>query len=241
MLEEDQNRRDGDADELLRRALLDDSASVAVSLRVDGLPLSEAVTVIFHARPDLGTLQTYVTCGSRGAGATVSASELLRVPCDLDLADAEDREEAERLYVEQATTLRDALVGADIVLDLWREPLMAMIGSSVAVDNSVQLSVRLPAHRLLPTALVARDSQLIVTPVCSARTLAEGRPALGIACAQQDFSRVYPLADDPARCVDEFFTLAADHARSLAARLDHQEASIERFLELSSEDLPEAG
>ena len=163
------------------------------------------------------------------------------MPCDLDLAEAEDREEAERLYVEQVTTLRDALVGADIVLDLWREPLTAMIGSSVAVDNSVQLSVRLPAHRLLPTALVARDSQLIVTPVCSARTLAEGRPALGIACAQQDFSRVYPLADDPARCVDEFFTLAADHARSLAARLDHQEASIERFLELSSEDLPEAG
>ncbi len=241
MLEEDQNQRDGDADELLRRALLDDSSSVAVSLRVDGLPLSEAVTVIFHARRDLGTLQTYVTCGSRGTGATVSASELLRVPCDLDLAEAEDREEAERLYVEQVTTLRDALVGADIVLDLWREPLTAMIGSSVAVDNSIQLSVRLPAHRLLPTALVARDSQLIVTPVCSARTLAEGRPALGIACAQQDFSRVYPLADDPARCVDEFFTLAADHARSLAARLDHQEASIERFLELSSEDLPDAG
>jgi hypothetical protein len=241
MLEEDQNQQDGDTDELLRRALLDDSSSVAVSLRVDGLPLSDAVTVIFHARRDLGTLQTYVTCGSRGAGATVSASELLRVPCDLDLAEAEDREEAERLYVEQVTTLRDALVGADIVLDLWREPLMAVIGSSVAVDNSVQLSVRLPAHRLLPTALVARDSQLIVTPVCSARTLAEGRPPLGIACAQQDFSRVYPLADDPARCVDEFFTLAADHARSLAARLDHQEASVERFLELSSDDLPEAG
>ncbi len=241
MLDEDQNQRDGDADELLRRALLDDSSSVAVSLRVDGLPLSEAVTVIFHARRDLSTLQTYVTCGSRGAGTTVSASELLRVPCDLDLADAEDRDEAERLYVEQVTTFRDALVGADIVLDLWREPLTAMIGSRVAVDNSVQLSVRLPAHRLLPTALVARDSQLVVTPVCSARTLAEGRPPLGIACAQQDFSRVYPLADDPSRCMEEFLALAAEHARSLAARLDHQEASIERFLELSSEDLPEAG
>ena len=52
---------DGDAsEELLRRALLDDSSAVAVSLRVDGLPVSEAVTVIFHARRDLGTLQTYV-------------------------------------------------------------------------------------------------------------------------------------------------------------------------------------
>src|SRR5205085_9100939 len=114
---------DNAAEELLRRALLDDSSSVAVSLKVNGLPLSEAVTVIFHGRRDLGTLQTYVACGSLGAGSTVSASELLRVPCDLDLADAEDREEAERLYLEQATALRDALVGADVVLDVWREPL----------------------------------------------------------------------------------------------------------------------
>src|SRR5690348_4389306 len=99
MLEEGQNQEQGE--ELLRRALLDNASSVAVSLRVDGLPLSDAMTVIFHARRDLGTLQTYVTRGSRAAGATVSASELLRVPCDLDLGDAEDRAEAERLYVEQ--------------------------------------------------------------------------------------------------------------------------------------------
>src|SRR5437763_13593262 len=112
MPQEDPKRREGPAEELLRRALLDDSSSVAVSLRVGGLPLSEAVTVIFHARRDLGTLQTDVARGSRGAGTTVSASELLRVPCDLDLGDAEDREAAERLYVEQATALRDALVGA---------------------------------------------------------------------------------------------------------------------------------
>src|SRR5579859_211698 len=155
MLEEDLNGENGGAEELLRRALLDDSSAVAVSLRVGGLPLSEAMTVIFHGRRDLGTLQTYVTSGSRAAGAKVAASELLRVPCDLDLADAEDREEAERLYVEQATALRDALVGADTVLDVWREPLSELAGSVVAVDHSVQLSVKLPAHRLLPTALVA--------------------------------------------------------------------------------------
>ena len=100
------------------------------------------MTVIFHGRRDLGTLQTYVTWGSRGAGATVSAGELLRVPCDLDLADAEDREEAERLYVEQATALRDALVGADTVLEVWREPLGELAGSGVAVDHSIELSVR---------------------------------------------------------------------------------------------------
>jgi hypothetical protein len=233
MLEEDHGHDSGAAEDLLRRALLDDSSSVAVSLRVAGLPLSDAVTVIFHGRRDLGTLQTYVTCGNRGAGARVAANELLRVPCDLDLADAGDREEAERLYVEQATALRDALVGADTVLDVWREPLGDLVGSSVVVDHSISLAVRLPAPRLLPTALVATDSQLVVTPVCGARTLAEGRPPLGIACAQQDVTRVYPLADDPERCVQDFLHVAAAHAHALAERLEHQEASVERFLELS--------
>jgi hypothetical protein len=233
MLDEDPIREEGAAEELLRRALLDDSSAVTVSLRVSGLPLSEAMTVIFHGRRDLGTLQTYVACGSRGAGATVAASELLRVPCDLDLADAEDREAAERLYVEQATALRDALVGADTVLDVWREPLSDLAGSGVCIDHSVQLSVKLPAHRLLPTALVATESQLVVTPVCSARTLADGRPPMGIACAQQDLSRVYPLADDPERCVEDFMGLAAEHALLLAERLEHQEASVQRFMELS--------
>src|SRR5436309_8697952 len=115
MLEDDRRSKDGAAENLLRRALLDDSCAVAVSLRVDGLPVSDAVTVIFHGRRDLGTLQTYVTPGSRGAGATVAKHELLRVPCDLDLAEAGDRDEAERLYVEQAKSMRDALVGADVV------------------------------------------------------------------------------------------------------------------------------
>jgi hypothetical protein len=216
MLDEDSRHENSAAEDLLRRALLDDSAAVAVSLKVGGLPLSESVTVIFHGRRDLGTLQTYVTRGSRGAGTTVAASEMLRVPCDLDLADADDRAEAEQLYIEQATAFRDALVG-----------------SSVNVDHSIELSVRLPAHRLLPTALVAPESHLVVTPVCSARTLAAGKPPMGIACAQQDMARIYPLADDPERCVEDFLEAAADHARALAERLDHQEASVERFLELS--------
>jgi hypothetical protein len=233
MLDGDHSRQEGSAEELLRRALIDDSSAVAVSLRVDGLPLSEAMTVVFHGRRDLGTLQTYVTWGSRGAGSTVSAGELLRVPCDLDLADAEDREEAERLYVEQATALRDALVGADTVLDVWREPLASLAGSGVTIDHSVELSVKLPAPRLLPTALVATESQLVVTPVCGARTLADGRPPMGIACAQQDLTRVYALADDPERCMEDFLQQAAEHALALAERLEHQEASVQRFMELS--------
>jgi hypothetical protein len=233
MLDEDSRPGNSSSEELLRRALLDESTSVAVSLKVGGLPLSESVTVIFHGRRDLGTLQTYVAPGSRSAGATVSANEMLRVPCDLDLAEADDRADAERLYIEQATTFRDALVASDLVLDVWREPLGELVGGGVTVDHSIELSVRLPAHRLLPTALVAPESHLLVTPVCSARTLAEGRPPMGIACAQQDLIRIYPLSDDPERCMEDFLQAAADHARALAQRLDHQEASVERFLELS--------
>jgi hypothetical protein len=231
MFEEDLNDQNS-AEDLLRRALLDEASAAAVSLKVSGLPLSESMTIIFHGRRDLGTLQTYVTRGSLGAGTTVAASDLLRVPCDLDLADAEDRAEAERLYVEQASTLRDALMGADVVLNVWREPLKELIGAQVAVDHSLELSVRLPAHRLLPTALIAPETQLVVTPVCGARTLAEGRPPMGIACAQQDVARVYPLADDPERCVEDFLGAVAEHAHALAERLEHQEASVERFLEL---------
>ena len=80
MADPGQPNDDGAAEELLRAALLDDSSAVAVSLKVQGLPLSDSMTVIFHARRDLGTLQTYVTWGALGAGSTVSAGELLRVP-----------------------------------------------------------------------------------------------------------------------------------------------------------------
>ncbi len=229
---------DGAAEELLRRALLDASDAAAVSLAVDGLPVSEAVTVVFHGRRDLGTIQTYIARGHRGAGETIAARELLRVPCDLDLGEAEDREEAARLYLEQATALRDALIGADTVLDVWREPLEQLADGDVTVERSLELRTTLPAHRLLPVALVAPDRQLVVAPVCGARTLAEGKPPLGIACAQQDLARIYPLPDDPERCLAEFAELAAEHARELALQLERQELSVERFLELSGEDPP---
>src|SRR3954463_3847964 len=105
------------ADDLLRSALIDQDASAAVALRVAGLPLCEQLTVVFHGRRDLGTIQTYVTHGGRGACSAGTPDERLRVPCDLALAPAEDREEAEQLYAAQATAMRDALVGADTVLD----------------------------------------------------------------------------------------------------------------------------
>src|SRR3954454_909722 len=135
------------ADELLRRALIDQDASAAVALRVAGLALCEQLTVVFHGRRDLGTIQTYITNGGRGAGSAVAPDELLRVPCDLDLGSARDREEAEKLYAEQAGALRDALLGADTVLDIWREPLEDLAHARVQVDRRIDLDVRLPAHR----------------------------------------------------------------------------------------------
>ena len=77
----------------------------------------------------------------------------------------------------------------------------------VGVDRSVDLQVRLPAHRLMPVALVAPEKHITVAAVCGARTLAEGRPPMGIACAQQDVARVYPLPDDPERCLEDFAAL----------------------------------
>jgi hypothetical protein len=224
------------ADELFRRALIDAEASAAVALRVMPLPLCEALTIVFHGRRDLGTIQTYVAHGGHGAGAAVAPDELMRVPCDLDLAAAEDREEAERLYAEQASAMRDALEAADTVLDIWRAPLEDLAHAHVEVDRRIQLQVRLPAHRLLPAALVAPDKQILVTAVCSARPLAEGRPPMGIACAQQDVARVYPLPDDPERCLEDFFECAAEHARRVGEQLGRQEQSVRRFLELSGED-----
>jgi hypothetical protein len=223
------------ADELFRRALIDADAAAAVALRVTGLPLCEALTIVFHGRRDLGTIQTYVAHGGRGAGSAVSANELLRVPCDLDLAEAEDRDEAEQLYAEQATAMRDALAAADTVLDIWREPLEDLAHAHVDVDRRIELDVRLPAHRLLPASLVAPDKGIVVTAVCSPRPLAEGKPPMGIACAQQDVARVYPLPDDPERCIEDFLDHAADHARRVGKQLGRQEQSVRRFLELSGE------
>ena len=226
-----------ESEELLRRALLDASDAASVALRVRPLATCESLTIIFHGRRDLGTVQTYVAHGTLGAGNTVGADALLRVPCDLDLADADDRRHAEELYAEQAKALRDAIVAADTVLAVWREPLAEAVESEVEVDRSLDLrGLRLPAHRLMPVALTAPDKQLVALPVCGARTLAAGLPPMGIALAQQDVVHVYPLADDPEACLGDFLERAAEHARRTAERLDQQEASVERFLELSGDD-----
>jgi len=234
MGESESTRRD-ESEELLRRALLDAAAAASVALRVKPLSTCDALTIIFHGRRDLGTIQTYVAHGGLGAGQKVGASELLRVPCDLDLGGAHDRDEAEEAYQAQARALRDAITAADTVLAVWREPLTEAASGRVLIDRSVALPVSLPAHRLMPVALVAPERGVVVAPVCSARTLADGTPPLGIAIAQQDVARIYPLAQEPEACLDDFLSEAATHARAMAEQLERQEASVQRFLELSGE------
>jgi hypothetical protein len=232
----DERPDEGLADELLRRALLDPDAAAAVALKVKGLALAEQLTVVFHGRRDLGTIQTYVANGGHGEGDQLGARDLLRVPVDLDLAETHTREEAKEAYEAQARTLRDALQAADTVLAIWAGPLRDVAESQVGVLRSVDLDVPLPAHRLMPVALVAPEKHLTVVPVCGARTLAEGLPPMGIACAQQDVARVYPLPDDPEACLEDFVVRAAEHARHMAERLESQERSVQRFLELNGGD-----
>ena len=227
---------DHDAEELLRSALIDEQAAIAMALKVEGLALAQALTVVFHGRLDLGTIQTYVANGRHGEGQALAASDLLRVPCDLDLGDALTRDDAEEAYLEQARALRDALVAADTVLAVWREPLSDLVSSDVHVERSTELDVTLPAPRVMPLALVAPERRMVVAAVCSARSLAEGRPPLGIVCAQQDVAQVYPLPDDPEACLEDFVVRAADHARATAERLGRQEQSVRRFMELNGGD-----
>ena len=42
--------------------------------------------------------------------------------------------------------------------------------------------------------------------------------------------------NDPEACLEDFEERAASHARNVARRLDHQDASIQRFLELNGDD-----
>jgi hypothetical protein len=227
---------EGLADELLRRALLDPDAAAAVALKVHGLALADELTVVFHGRRDLGTIQTYVANGGHGEGEKLGARDLLRVPVDLDLGETHSREEAQEAYASQARTLRDALQAADTVLAVWAEPLRDVAESDVTLVRSVDLDVPLPAHRLMPIALVAPERRLTIVPVCGARTLAEGLPPMGIACAQQDVAHVYPLPDDPEAALEDFVARAADHARQMAGRLEAQERSVQRFLEINGPD-----
>ena len=98
----------------------------------------------------------------------------------------------------------------------------------------------LAARQAFPSATIVRPSAMFGPGDALFGTLADGRPPMGIACAQQDVAHIYPLPDDPEASLEDFLERAADHARRMAERLEAQERSVRRFLELNGEGLPEA-
>ena len=72
--------RDGDAEELLRRALLDVGSAVSVSLRIDQLPLSDAVTVIFYARLSSSSASPSRPSSSSSCMATSTLPDGMYIP-----------------------------------------------------------------------------------------------------------------------------------------------------------------
>ena len=70
---DDPPQHDDDADALLERALLDPDASAAVALRIAGLALSDALTVVFHGRRDLGTTRSARTPAGTSASTARSS------------------------------------------------------------------------------------------------------------------------------------------------------------------------
>ena len=231
------------ADDLLKRALIDAEAAASVALRVTPLSLSEQLTVVFHGRKDLGTIQTYVAHGGRGAGEAVGKDELMRVP----LRPRPRRRRGSR--GGRAPVRRTGRRAARRpgrrrhrprhLARAARGPRRTTTSASTA---GIKLDLRLPAHRLLPTALVSPEKQIVVTAVCSARPLAEGRPPMGIAVAQQDVVRVYPLPGRP-RALPRGLPRSSPPSTpaSSPSSSGRQEASVQRFLELSGDDFHQTG
>ena len=146
----------------------------------------------------------------------------MRVPCDLDLGAAEDRERgrgavrrAGRRAARRAGRRRHRArhlaraAGGPRRLAAWRSTAASSWTSAC------------PPTGCCPPRSSRPSGGWSSTAVCGARPLAEGRPPMGIACAQQDVARVYPLPDDPERCLEDFLDAGrrarARHGRAAGA------------------------
>jgi hypothetical protein len=88
----------------------------------------------------------------------------------------------------------------------------------------------------MPVALVAPDRHVVVGAGVQRAHAGEGRPPLGIACAPAGRRPRLSAGRGPRLCLADFLERCADHARRMAEHLEHQEASVERFLELSGDE-----
>ena len=205
---------DDHADDLLRRALIDQDAAAAVALGSRGLPLCDTLTSSSTAAATSARSRPTSPTASAAPATRSAPDELLRVPCDLDLAAARDRDEAEELYAEQAGALRDALVGgrhgARGVAGAVRGPGGAPASPSTAGSSST--SACPPTGCCRPRSWRPRSRSWSPPSAAPGRSPRAAR-RWGSSCAQQDVARVYPLPDDPERCLEDFLEHAAEHAR----------------------------
>ena len=203
-----------------------------------GCRVCEQLTVVFHGRRDLGTIQTYVTHGGHGAGTAVGADELLRVPCDLDLGRRRGpRGGRAALRRAGRRAARRAGRRRHRARRLARAARGPRAHDRVDVDRRLELDVRLPAHRLLPAALVAPEQQIVVTAVCGARAARRGPPADGHRLRAAGRRARLPAARRPG-ALPRGLPRARRRARAprwRAARRARRPRS-QRFLELSGDD-----
>ena len=181
---------------------------------------------------------------ARGAGSAVGADELLRVPCDLDLGDAEDREEAERA-VRRAGRARCATrcVAADTVLTIWREPLEELVADARRASTARSSSRSgCPAHRL--HAGRARRARAPADRRAGVRRAPAGRgPAAdGHRLRPAGRRARLPAARRP-RALPGGLPRARRRARapSWPSSSSTRRPSVRRFLELTGEDFAQAG
>jgi len=190
---------------------------------VEGLALAQALTSSSTAAAISGPSRPMSPNGGT-APESPSARATCCASCDLDLGEADV---ALRSGSSTPTSSRAARRAHPPPEPSWRSGASRckeLTEGEVAIDRSVDLQVRFPAHRLMPARSSRPRSASTVAPVCGARTLAEGRPRWGSPARQQDVAHVYPLARRPRALPEDFAERAAEHARDLAERIERQRA-----------------
>ena len=186
-----------------------------------GLPLCEELTVVFHGRRDLGTIQTYVTQRRsrrrlRGR-ARRAAARALRPRPGRRRGPRGGRAPLRRAGRRDARRAGRGRHGARHLARAAERPRPQPRPGRPPASRSTSTC---PPTGSCPPRSSRPERQIVVTAVCGARPLAEGRPPMGIVCVQQDVARVYPLPDDPERCLEDFLDVASEHARRMAEQLE---------------------
>lgn len=221
-----------DADELLRSAFIDHDRAVTCGFTIDELDLLGAATLVHQARVDLGQMRTFVMHGR--PGERVGASELVPLPFDLDLARAEDLDEAREHWRVQRGRAAGAITVGARHLAVWGA---ALLESGWSASRSLlhirQAKLPLPLSPLLPLLSWSADVNLQMAACVRATSLLDDKATPLIACAQGDFTKVYEGASDPGASLADFFDAAAEHARADVALLERRERSVARFLDIA--------